>query len=237
MNGAGDLLPNRNQLHIGVAKRHHHIQARHSIARRVGVNRRETTVVARVHGLQHVQGFLAADLSHHNPVRPHTQAIHQELSLSDGAVAFQIGGPCLQPGNVWLFQLKLGGILNRHDALTRRDEAGQGVQQRRLACARSSQNDDIEVSPDGGLQQRLHSRGESFLLHQIVESQLVFRELTNRQQRAVHRKRRDDRIDTRAVQQASIHHRIRLVQPAADLRDDLVDDPQQVRRVEELHRC
>src|SRR6476661_1326962 len=48
-------------------------QAGDGVARRVGVNRREGAVVAGVHGLEHVEGFAAADLADHNAVRPHTQ--------------------------------------------------------------------------------------------------------------------------------------------------------------------
>ena len=47
------------------------------------------------------------------------------------------------------------------------------------------------------------------------------------------RERRDDRVDAAAVGEARVDHRRGLVDAAADLRDDLVDDAQQVRVVEE----
>ena len=46
--------------------------------------------------------------------------------------------------------------------------------------------------------------------------------------------RRDDRVDAAAVGQARVDHRRGLVDAAADLRDDLVDDPHDVRVVDEV---
>ncbi len=59
------------------------------------------------------------------------------------------------------------------------------------------------------------------------------RELPDRQRRAAERERRDDRVDPAAVGQSGIDHRRRLVDAAADLRHDAVDDAQQMRVVEE----
>ena len=63
----------------------------------------------------------------------------------------------------------------------------------------------------------------------------VARELADRQRRPVQRERRDDRVDAAAVGQARVDHRRRLVDAAADLRDDLVDDPHDVRLVDEAN--
>ena len=41
----------------------------------VGVDGGERTFVAGVHGLQHVEGFFAADLADHDAVGAHTQAV------------------------------------------------------------------------------------------------------------------------------------------------------------------
>ena len=49
----------------------------------------------------------------------------------------------------------------------------------------------------------------------------------------VQRQRRNDRIHTRSVRQARIHHRRRLVHSASDARNDAVDDLQQVTIVAE----
>ncbi len=53
---------------------------------------------------------------------------------------------------------------------------------------------------------------------------------------AVDRQRRDDRVDAAAVGQAGVDHRRGFVDPPADRRDDLLDDPEQVPLVLEAHR-
>ena len=68
----------------------------------------------------------------------------------------------------------------------------------------------------------------ALLFHQIRAHQLVLRKAADGQQRAVDRQRRNDRVDARSVGRAGVHHRRRFVDAPADLRDDLVDDPQQV---------
>ncbi len=59
----------------------------------------------------------------------------------------------------------------------------------------------------------------------------------DREHRTVHRQWRNDRVDTRTVGQARIHHGRRLVDTPTYPRDDLVDDSQQVPVILELHRC
>ncbi len=65
-------------------------------------------------------------------------------------------------------------------------------------------------------------------IHQVGRHQFVGRKTADRQQRAVHRQRRNDGVDARAVAQPRVDHRIRFVHAPAHLRDDLVDDAQQV---------
>ena len=67
------------------------ITSRREIASRgaVRVDRRQRAVVARVHRLQHVERFLAAHLAHDDPVRPHTQAVDQQLPLPHRALCLR----------------------------------------------------------------------------------------------------------------------------------------------------
>ena len=69
----------------------------------------------------------------------------------------------------------------------------------------------------------------------VVEVEPLLAELADRDERARQRQRRDDRVDAAAVGQARVDHRRRLVDAPPDLRDDLVDDPAQVRLVVEAH--
>ena len=73
-------------------------------------------------------------------------------------------------------------------------------------------------------------------LDQAVHADRHARELADREQRAVERQRRDDRVDAAAVGEAGVDHRRGFVDPAADRGDDLLDDPQQVPLVLEADR-
>jgi hypothetical protein len=73
-----------------------------------------------------------------------------------------------------------------------------------------------------------HSLSKGFFGNQIRGHEFVLEKLADRHERAVQSKWRNDGIDAGAVRQSSVHHRIGLVDPASHLRNDLVDDPQQM---------
>src|SRR6478735_3574916 len=62
----GDLLTDGAQGQVHAGHQDQRLQAGDGVARRVGVDRREGAVVAGVHGLEHVEGFAAADLADDN---------------------------------------------------------------------------------------------------------------------------------------------------------------------------
>ena len=70
-------------------------------------------------------------------------------------------------------------------------------------------------------------------LDHVVQVEPLLAELADRDERARQRERRDHGVDAAAVGKARVDHRRRLVDPPADLRDDLVDDATQVRLVGE----
>ena len=109
------------------------------------MDRGQRSVVTGVHRLKHVERFLAANLTHDDAVGAHTQRIDHELPLTNGALAFDVGRARFEPGDVLLMELQLGGVLDRHDALARRDEAREHVQQRRLAGAGAAADEAVEV--------------------------------------------------------------------------------------------
>ncbi len=80
---------------------------------------RQRTVVAGVHGLQHIQGFFAADLTDDDSIGTHTQAVHEQLALPDRAVAFQVGRAGLKARHVGLLELQLGRVLDGDDPFFR----------------------------------------------------------------------------------------------------------------------
>ena len=76
-----------------------------------------------VHGLQHVERFLAADLADDDAVGTHTQAVDQQFALPHRAVAFEIGGPGFEARHVRLLQLQFGRVFDGDNALLAVDEA------------------------------------------------------------------------------------------------------------------
>ena len=85
------------------------------------------------------------------------------------------------------------------------------------------------------LQHIHHDRGELAIGQQIVGGQRIGAEAADRKNRAIDGQRRNDGIHARAVGQAGIHHGRGLVDPAADLGDNLLDDVHQVMVVFEDH--
>ena len=99
------------------------------------MHRRQRTVVAGIHGLQHVERLFAAHLADDDAVGAHTQCVYDELPLSDGAFAFDVRRARLEPRDVLLVQLQFGRVFDRDDALAVADESGEHVQERRIAGA------------------------------------------------------------------------------------------------------
>ena len=132
-----------------------------------------------------------------------------------------------------LLQLELGRVLDRDDALVAGDEGGQGVEGRRLTGTGSARDEDVELPLDAGGQEVRRLRRDGAEVDQVVHRVRVARELPDGEDRPPQRERRDDRVDAAAVRQAGVHHRRGLVDPAADLGDDLVDDAEEVRVVDE----
>jgi hypothetical protein len=109
------------------------------------------------------------------------------------------------------------------------------VEQGRLPGAGPARHDDVAATRDGGRQEVEHRLRQRLAFDQILRAQLVLAEPPDRQRGAVERERVDDRVHARAVGQARVHHRARLVDAAADGADDPLDDLQQVPIVPE-HR-
>ena len=92
---------------------------RDGVARAVGVDRGQRSVVTGVHRLQHVQRFLAADFADDDAVGTHTQAVDQQFALADGAVAFEVRRTGFQARHVRLLQLQFGRVFDGDDAFFR----------------------------------------------------------------------------------------------------------------------
>ena len=190
--------------------------------------------MARVHRLEHVQRLRAADLADDDAVGAHAQGVADELADADLALALDVRRARLERDHVLLLELELGRVLDRDDALVVRDEGGERVQRRRLTGAGTAGDEDVQLARARTRRGTAPPRGVSVPnVDQVVDRVRVARELPDRQRRPAQRERRDDRVDAAAVGEARVDHRRGLVDAAADLRDDLVDDPQQVRVVDE----
>src|SRR5262245_3234445 len=156
LNRCRDLLAHRALGQVGRAHGDHGFDSRQRVARRVRVDRRQRPVVTGVHRLEHVEGFLTAGFADDYAVWTHTQGVHEQLPLLDGALAFDVRRPRLQPRHVFLVQLQFGGVLDGDDALAFRDETREHVQKRRLAGARASADQHVQAAPYAVLEELEH---------------------------------------------------------------------------------
>src|SRR4029450_5845031 len=134
---------------------------------------RHATVMASVHALPPVERFLATNLADDDAVRTHTERVDDELPLTNGALALDVGWPCLEPDHVTLSPRHLGGVLDRHDTLVASDKAGQHIQQRCLAGASATGHDGVEACADRPLQEGEHGCGEGRALDEIVGAKAI----------------------------------------------------------------
>ena len=229
--GGGDLAADRGDGHRQAGHADQLLEARDRLARIVGVDGRHRAFVAGVHGLQHVEGFLAAALAEDDALGPHAQRVLDQLALADFALAFDVRRPRLHARDMRLLQLQFGGVLDGDQALLLRDERRQRVEHRGLAGAGAARDDRGDARLHGGGQQLGHLRLDRADLDQLVQVERLLGELADRDQRAVDADRPHRDVDARAVEQARVAERMRFIDPAADRRDDLVDDAQQMRLV------
>src|SRR5260370_7048907 len=80
-----------------------------------------------VHGLEHVEGLGAANLTHEDAVRAHSEAVAQQLADRQLTLAFHVGWTVLERDDVGVVDLKLGRTLYGDHALVVRDEARDDI--------------------------------------------------------------------------------------------------------------
>ncbi len=127
-----------------------------------------------------------------------------------------------------LVELELDGVLDRHDALTIRDEPRQHVEERRLPGAGTAADHDVQLALDSGGAEVGHPRCDGAHIDEVVDLEGIVCELPDRERRSIDGKRGDDGIDTRTILEPCIHHRGRLVDATPDARHDAIDDAPQV---------
>src|SRR5438093_287644 len=235
VHGRGDLLADGPQGQVDAGHEDHRLEAREHVARTVGVTGGHRAVMARVHGLEHVEGLARTALADDDAVGPHAQGVPHELADGDGAPTLDVRRPRLERDDVLLAELELGGVLDRDDPLVVRDEGREDIERRRLARAGAARHEDVQARFDAGLEEVEHLRGGSPEPDEVVDGERAGRELPDRDDRTDERQGRDDRVDAGAVCQAGVDHRAPLVHAPTDRGDDPIDDPHHVVVVLEDH--
>ena len=95
----------------------------------------ERSVMAGIHRLQHIERFLASNLTHDDAVRSHTQRIDQKLPLVNSTFPFNVWWPRFQADDVILMQLQFCRVFYTYNSFAVGDKRGQNVQQRGLSSA------------------------------------------------------------------------------------------------------
>ena len=228
VDGRRDLRPDRFERYVDRGHHHHRLEARQRVPCRVGVDGRHASVVAGVHGLQHVEGLGAAHLTDQDPVGAHSEAVAQKLPDGELALALDVGRPVLQRDHVRVVDLQLGRVLDRDHTLVVRDEARDHVEGRRLARPGAARDQDVHAAEHGGLEELRHGGAEASLAGEVLHAEHGVLELADGQRCAVYRGGADDRVDAAAVWQPGVDHGVQAVDVAAGGRHHAAD------RLEEL---
>ena len=235
VDGGRDLLADGAHRQLEAAHEHHRLETGERVARVVGMGRRERAVMTGVHGLQHVERLAAADLADDDAVRTHTQGVLHEVADRDLALALDVRGTRLERHDMRLLELQLGRVLDGDDTLALGDERRDDVERRRLTGASTAGDEDVDARLDARAQELRHLLVERAERDEVLDRQRRLAELSDRERRPDERERRDDDVDTGAVLEARVHERRRLVDAAAERREDALDDVHQMRVVMELH--
>src|ERR671936_1551813 len=100
-----------------------------------------------------------------------------------------------------LVELELGRVLDGDDALVGWDERGHDVEHRRLTGTRPTGDQDVGTGHDASLEEADGFVRDSAEVDEVLVLVWVAGELPDGEHRSVQRDRRDDRVDTRSVQQ------------------------------------
>jgi hypothetical protein len=180
------------------------------------VDRGDRAVVARVHGLEHVEGLAATNLTDDDAVGSHTQSVSHQVADPHLALAFDVRRTRFEWEHVLLVELELFRVLDGDDALVVRNEAREHVEQRGLAGTGTTAHHRIEPTFHA-LVDEVRDLWREDEVDEVVDRVRVlenFRIVMNGPPMASEGARPRH---TGAVGKAGVHHRVRLVDAAADL--------------------
>src|SRR5713226_9188611 len=237
VDGRPGLLADGSHRQVHAGHQHQGFEAGERISWSVGVQRGHRTIVAGVHGLEHVERLAAAAFADDDSFRAHAQGVDHETLNRDLTLTVDVFGARLHAAHVLLVELKLGRVLDGDDAVLDRDESREDVEERGLPGARPAGDDDVGLGEHSCFQEteaRLVAGTES---DEVLDLVGVARELPDCEQGPIERQRANDRVDTGAVGEAGIAERRALVDAAADCADDELDDVEQLVLIDELDVC
>ena len=113
---------------------------------------RSGTAVTGVHGGQQVHHLRAAALTDHEPIRTHTQRLHDQLTQPDFARALGVGGAGFESNNLFMLRREFRGVFEQNQALLRRAQPQQGVEQGCFAGAGTAANEEPATFGDHAAQ-------------------------------------------------------------------------------------
>src|SRR5438034_1906548 len=115
VDGRHDLLAYRTKWQIRTRHQHHRLDPGQGVAGSVRVDRRERSVVARIHRLEHVERLGTTALADDDAIRTHPECVAEEVEERDLAVTFDVGRAGLDCEDRHLLQSELRAIVAHYD--------------------------------------------------------------------------------------------------------------------------
>src|SRR5688572_22830084 len=203
----GDLLANRRHRNIHAGHERHDFESAHDVARAVGVRGSQGTVVASVHGLEHVEGFATAAFADDDAIGPHAQAVAHEIADGDHTLAFDIRRPRFERYEMRRVELELRRVFDGDDAFAARNEIREDVEERGLARARAAGDHDVLAALDADLQEFEHRGVRAAEADVVLDAEQPLVELADGDGGSAQGQWRNDGVHARAVLEARVHHR------------------------------
>ncbi len=97
-----------------------------------------------IHRLKHIEDLGPSHFSDDNSVRPHTQAVSDQIALGHFSLVFDVWGSRFQADNVSLFEMEFRGILDRDNPLIVGDKSRQDIEKSGFADPRPAGDQNVK---------------------------------------------------------------------------------------------
>ena len=174
------------------------------VGRRVGVHGGGAAFVTRVERRQQVDDLRASHLTDDDPVGAHPQRLAHQVSQGDRAGAFDVRRSRLEPHDVRVIGVELGGVLDDDEPLPRVAQTQQHREPGRLAAARAPGDQQGEPRVDDGPDPRCDRCRHRADRHQLLEVEGLPPRYPQRESRAPAGHRSQHRVHAGAVGQPGI---------------------------------